>query len=66
MLEEGRFQHVRCDDCNARLFDTTGEIADGPEDGIEVLVKCWRCKSVCVVYLAGPDSDRESMLYLRQ
>jgi len=63
MRDESNLHRIRCDDCDARLFDTSGAIADESGDSIEVLVKCWRCKSLCVVYLAGPDAAVEGVLH---
>jgi phage FluMu protein Com len=46
-----RLRQVRCERCNARLFDTNAGRAGGQNARVEIWIKCWRCDHVVVVYL---------------
>jgi predicted Zn finger-like uncharacterized protein len=41
---------IRCGECGARLFDTSGKLGPAGE-GIEVRVKCWRCGRIVLIWL---------------
>ena len=54
------YPSVRCGYCHARLFDTSGRVADDPDVHIEIHIKCWRCGRVIHVRLVAPGYVRES------
>jgi hypothetical protein len=51
---KGYLYAVRCEYCEARVFDSSAPQTDDYEAGIEVWIKCWKCKTVGRVYLAIP------------
>lgn len=59
------YPSIRCGYCNARLFDTSGREADGPNFHIEIHIKCWRCGRVILVRLVPPGHVREAYVVPR-
>ncbi len=60
------YEHIRCHRCDARLFDTDGLLAAPEDQRVGVLIKCWRCKAINVVYLAPAEADEEDVHYSEQ
>jgi len=56
----------RCPKCEARLFDTSGREADGPNVHIEIHIKCWRCGRLILVRLVPPGHVREAYVVPRK
>jgi len=53
MENEKLLKHIRCDKCNARLFDTSGvEVED---TSLKIVIKCWRCGRLCKISLDAKD-----------
>jgi phage FluMu protein Com len=55
LIRQKREYHViRCEFCGARLFDSSAPSTDDYGAGIEVGIKCWKCKMIDRVYLSIP------------
>jgi DNA-directed RNA polymerase subunit RPC12/RpoP len=62
-MREDRYRQVRCEQCHARLFDTDAPPVDQGGPGVEVVIRCWRCKAIVVARLGQAAGD---MLYSSQ
>jgi phage FluMu protein Com len=56
MVDDIRYSQLRCEWCDARMFDTTGLISQRDDEHVEVKVKCYRCRHINRVYLAPGDT----------
>jgi len=56
MKDNIHYSHIRCQWCDARLFDTNGALVEPEDNHVEVIAKCWRCRGVNALCLA-PGGD---------